>query len=94
MDPGKRNFDIFRPRIFRKIAERNSKLEGGKSTRKMEKLLFHRNHRKILIRGNQRLGIFKPRIKSYEAFSIFWPSAILELVIFNYVTYGYIIYRI
>ena len=36
----------------------------------------------------------KPWIISYGAYSIYWPSAILELVSFNFMTYGYIIYRI
>ena len=43
IDPEKRNFDIFCPRIFRKIAKTNSKLYCGQTTRKNEnfkKLIF------------------------------------------------------
>ena len=43
IDPEKRNFDIFRPRIFRKIAKTNSKLYCGQTTRKnenFEKFIF------------------------------------------------------
>ena len=36
IDQEKRNFDIFRPRIFRKIAKTNSKLYCGQTTRKNE----------------------------------------------------------
>ena len=43
IDPENRNFDIFRPRIFRKIAKTNSKLYCGQTTREnenFEKLIF------------------------------------------------------
>jgi len=76
-----------------KLLEQTQNYTVGKLLEKMKilkNLFFHQNQHKVLIRGSQRFGIFKPWVKSYEAFSIFWPSAILELMISNYVRYGYI----
>ena len=84
---------FFAHAFFEKLLKQTQNYTVGKLQEKMKilkNLFFHSNQHKILIRGSQSFGIFKPWVKSYEAFSIFWPSAILELVIFNYVRYGYI----
>ena len=53
-------------------------------------LFFHRNQRKIVNQGSPPKKVFDPWIKSYEAYSIFRTSVILEYVILKFVTYVHI----
>ena len=53
----------------------------------LENLLIYRNWRRILIACSTFENVFGSWIKSYEACSIFRTSAILEHVIFQFVTY-------
>ena len=66
----------------RKIAKWNSKFKSGIFTwkwKKMEKLIFYRNQYKIQILCVAIKKVFDSWIKSYEAYSIFRSSTILEL---------------
>ena len=91
--PIKRNFEIFRPRNFGKIVKKNWKFESGLFTWKIQnfgKLFFHCNQRKIVNPGSPPKKVFDPWIKSYEAYSIFRTSVVLEYVTFKLVTYIHI----
>ena len=92
--PIKQNFEIFRPRNFEKIVKKNPKLQSGQSTRNFENFrqifFFHCNQRKIVIACSPPKKVFDPWIKSYEAYSIFRTSVVLEYVTFKFVTYIHI----
>ena len=51
---------------------------------------FHCNQRKIVIACTPPKKVFDPWIKSYEAYSIFGTSVVLEYVTFKFVTYIHI----
>ena len=91
--PIKQNFEIFRPRNFEKIVKKIQNFRVGKVPeilRIFEKFFFHCNQRKIVIACSPPKKVFDPWIKSYEAYSIFRTSVVLEYVTFKFVTYIHI----
>jgi len=86
-------FRNFSPTQFWKNCKKNSKFKCGIFTWKngnFGKLIFYRNQHKIVIADSPPEKVFDPWIKSYEAYSIFITSVILEHVIFKLVTYVHI----
>jgi len=86
---------IFFAHVFLKNYRKKLKIWPEKM--KIFKNFFWRNQRKILHMGTFSWGLFKSWLMihdswiiSYDACSIFRPWAILELVIFNFMMYGYI----
>ena len=91
--PKKRIFEISHPRIFKKSIKEIPNFKVGYLPEKMKilkKYFFHRNQRKILIACSPLKKVFDPWIKSYEAYSIFRTSVVLEYVTFKFVTYIHI----
>ena len=86
-------FFIFFPRIFEKSQKEIQNFRVGYQPEKMKivkNFFYNRNQLKVLIMAIFCWGIFNSWIISYVACSVFEPSAILELVIFNFVTYRFI----